>query len=49
MNNTNICPKCGTSVNEIFETGFVGCQECYNLPEVQKVIDKMYAGKTHKE
>jgi len=49
MNNDVRCQKCGTTLEEIFETGFVGCQECYNLPEVQKVVDKMYGGKRHKE
>lgn len=45
----NICPKCGTSVEEILETGFVGCEKCYEMPQIKSVIDKMYSGKRHKE
>ena len=45
----NKCPKCGTSVHEILETGFVGCEQCYKMPEIQKAVDKMFGGKTHKE
>ena len=44
----NNCSKCGTTVEEILETGFVGCEKCYDLPEVQNAVLKMYGGKTHK-
>lgn len=43
-----LCPKCGTSVTEILETGFVGCEKCYDLPAVKNAIDKMFGGKKHK-
>jgi len=45
----NICPKCGTSVEEILETGFVGCEKCYELEKLRTAIDEMYGGKRHKE
>ena len=43
-----ICPKCGTSVDEILETGFVGCEKCYELPKIKMAVDKMFGGKKHK-
>ncbi|MBR1890565.1 MAG: hypothetical protein IJ817_02625 [Clostridia bacterium] len=43
------CHKCGSTIEEIFDSGFVGCEECYDMPEIQEVVDKMFAGKTHKE
>lgn len=42
------CEKCQTSVNEIIETGFVGCEKCYDLPEIQTAVERMYQGKKHK-
>lgn len=42
-----ICPKCGTSVNEILETGFVGCEKCYELSQIKKAVDRMFGGRTH--
>lgn len=42
-----VCPKCGTSVKEILETGFVGCEKCYDLPEIRAAVDKMFGGKRH--
>lgn len=42
------CPKCGTTADEILETGFVGCEKCYELPEIKKAIEKMYGGRKHK-
>lgn len=41
------CPKCGTFVSEILETGFVGCEKCYDIPEIRSAIDKMFGGKRH--
>lgn len=46
--NNKICPKCHTSVEEILETGFVGCEKCYELPEIKQAVDRMYKGKKHK-
>ena len=42
------CPKCGTSVEEILETGFVGCEKCYELPTIKKAVEKMFNRKKHK-
>lgn len=42
------CPKCHSSVTEILETGFVGCEKCYELKTVKTAVEKMYNGKTHK-
>jgi len=44
----NRCSKCGTSVQEIMETGFVGCEKCYDLPEVRGAVEKIFKGKKHK-
>ena len=44
----NRCQKCNTSVQEIMETGFVGCEKCYDLPEVKSAVEKMFKGKKHK-
>ena len=43
----DVCPKCGTSVEEILETGFVGCEKCYEMPKIKEVVDKMFGGKRH--
>lgn len=42
------CSKCGTSAEEILETGFVGCEKCYELPTVKQAVEKMFNGKKHK-
>lgn len=44
----NECPKCHTSVSEILETGFVGCEKCYELPQVKQAVDSLFGGKRHK-
>ncbi len=44
---SEICSKCHTSADEILETGFVGCEKCYELPSVKKAVDKMFGGKRH--
>lgn len=43
-----VCPKCHTSVEEILETGFVGCEKCYELPAIKMAVEKLYCGKKHK-
>lgn len=43
-----LCPKCGTSAEEILETGFVGCEKCYELPTVKQAVEKIFNGKKHK-
>ncbi len=47
--NKEICQKCHTSVEEILETGYVGCEKCYEMLSVIKAVDKMYGGKRHKQ
>lgn len=42
------CPKCHTSVEEIMQTGFVGCEKCYEIPQVRDAINKLFSGKKHK-
>lgn len=42
------CSKCHTSVNEILETGFVGCEKCYELSAVRVAVEKLFDGKKHK-
>ena len=44
-----ICKKCGTCAAEILETGFVGCERCYELPHVKKAVEKMFDGKSQKQ
>lgn len=42
-----VCPKCHTSVEEIMQTGFVGCEKCYELPVVKRAVERMFEGKKH--
>lgn len=43
------CPYCNTSYNEILQTGFVGCQHCYQeIEELKETLKKMYGDKKHK-
>ena len=42
------CPYCNTSYGEILQTGFVGCDRCYEMPEMKEAIKKMYGNKKHK-
>lgn len=44
-----VCPKCHTSVDEIMQTGFVGCEKCYELPEIKAAVERMYEGKRHQQ
>ena len=45
----NICPYCHTSYNEILQTGFVGCQHCYEeIFKLKQALKKMYGEKRHK-
>lgn len=44
-----VCENCGTSYNEIVESGFVGCEKCYrNIRNLQVTIDRMYEGRKHR-
>lgn len=42
------CAKCGTTAEEILQTGFVGCEKCYDLPTIKKAVQNLYGGKRHK-
>lgn len=45
----NICPYCQTSYNEILQTGFVGCQHCYQeIDPLKQTLESLYDGKTHR-
>lgn len=42
------CNYCGTSYEDIVESGFVGCDKCYQeIEPLRHAIEKMYRGKTH--
>lgn len=43
------CPYCQTTYKEIVQTGFVGCEHCYQeIEPLKEAVAKMYQGKTHK-
>ena len=45
----NKCPYCQSSFSEILQTGFVGCQRCYDEIEgLKEVLSNLYGDKTHK-
>ena len=45
----NKCPYCNTSYSEIVQTGFVGCQRCYQeIDELKKTVHILYGEKKHK-
>ena len=45
----NKCPYCNTSYSEIVQTGFVGCQRCYQeIDELKKTVHIRYGEKKHK-
>lgn len=45
----NRCPYCHSSYSEILQTGFVGCQHCYEEIEgVRELLSSLYGDKTHK-
>ena len=49
MKNLNKCSYCGTSYEEIMQTGFVGCENCYKeIDELQKQLASLYADKKHR-
>ena len=48
MSEREVCPKCGTSFEEILETGFVGCEKCYEMPQVKQAVNRLFGGKKHK-
>ena len=43
------CSKCGTSYKEIMQTGFVGCENCYQeINSLKSAVANLYAGKKYK-
>lgn len=42
------CPYCGTTLKEIRESGFVGCEHCYTqIDEVRKIAIDLFDGKLY--
>lgn len=45
----NKCQYCNTSYNEILQTGFVGCEKCYQeIDALKETLENMYGDKKHK-
>ena len=45
----NTCPYCNTTIEEILQTGFVGCSRCYSeIEKLQEILAKMYGDKKHR-
>lgn len=45
----NKCSYCGTSYKEIMQTGFVGCEKCYQeIPELKVAVAALYDGKKYR-
>lgn len=45
----NKCSFCGTSYKEVMQTGFVGCEKCYQeLPDLRAAVAQLYNGKKHR-
>lgn len=44
-----VCPECGTTAQEFFSTGLVGCASCYKYLEkdVLPTVVKMQGGRAH--
>jgi len=47
---TKFCPKCGTNLNELLKTGYLGCAECYTVfrNEIKEMLPKIQISSTHK-
>jgi protein arginine kinase activator len=43
------CPKCKTSIQELFQTGFVGCPYCYEAfsPVMEEVVQRCQQDTVH--
>ena len=45
----NKCPYCNTTYREILQTGFVGCEKCYEeIEELKTAVKNLYDGKKYK-
>jgi protein-arginine kinase activator protein McsA len=43
------CPYCDTTLEEILQTGFVGCKHCYSeISGLEKILKDIYGDKKHK-
>ena len=43
------CPNCNTTYREILQTGFVGCEQCYqNIDELKNAVKSLYKGKRYR-
>ncbi len=43
------CPYCHTTYKEIMQTGFVGCEHCYEeISELKDALRELYGDKKHK-
>lgn len=43
------CPNCNTTYREILQTGFVGCEQCYqNIDELKNAVKSLYQGKKYR-
>lgn len=43
------CSYCNTTYKEVLQTGFVGCEHCYEeMKNLRVVVKNLYGGKTHK-
>lgn len=43
-NRTKVCPKCGNTIEEVIESGVLGCSDCYEVfrSEVDCVIRELH-------
>lgn len=43
------CPYCGTSYDEILQTGFVGCENCYKeIDSLKDHVASLYCGRKYR-
>jgi len=51
MLSTNVCPECGYRLEQLNQTGFLGCDKCYESFETQllPVIKRIQGSTTHKQ
>lgn len=45
----NKCSFCGTELQEILQTGFVGCENCYKqIDGLKEMVANLYDGKKYR-
>ena len=49
MKNNKICPRCGTTLYDFYQTVMLGCPECYNIfsKEIDEVLYKIQGNTFH--